>query len=318
MTEHWIEAHQAKEIAGSSHSLCERLRDGLIASRAETFVRHDQALSAALLPKEFWWAGGYDALEQDWAAGQFSTWIDRAFHWKAYGVQMALSGVLEMLPFNDRAVTARALSVAGDVGWISARAAKQFAYDKAGAIPMKAGAAIIVQARLGFITARAVTATCFRGGRDDTAPQWEEREWDVPTWFWDRFADPDSSAQDWELGTFSGKGVGPEGLRYFTLRDVRFMRASLDALLPSTLLAPPILPAKSGGRPPAAFADDLMCAIWASIYRGDLQPKRQADVERAILDWTAAEGHVLGNTAAREKARKIWTATRQEVENPAA
>ena len=59
-----------------------------------------------------------------------------------------------------------------------------------------------------------------------------------------------------------------------------------------------------------------MCAIWASIYRGDLKPQRQADVERAIKDWTVAQGHDLGDTSAREKARKIWTAMNDEVENP--
>lgn len=70
-----------------------------------------------------------------------------------------------------------------------------------------------------------------------------------------------------------------------------------------------------GGRPSAPFADDLMCAIWASIYRGDLKPQRQADVERAIKDWTVAQGHDLGDTSAREKARKIWVAMNEEVEN---
>lgn len=71
----------------------------------------------------------------------------------------------------------------------------------------------------------------------------------------------------------------------------------------------------AGGRPPAAFADDLMCAVWASIYRGDLTPKRQADVERAIKDWTIAQGHDLGDTSAREKARKVWAAMNEDVEN---
>ena len=86
MAEQWIEAHRAKELAGSKYSLCERLRDGLVASRAEIFIRHDQSAGATLLPKEFWWAGGHEALEQDWDAGQFSTWIDHNYHWKAYGV----------------------------------------------------------------------------------------------------------------------------------------------------------------------------------------------------------------------------------------
>lgn len=315
MGEQWIDAGQAKAIAGSTYTLCERLHAGLINSRATLLTRDNQSLGMSSLPAEFWWAEGHEALEQDWSAGDFSTWLDRKVHLKAFGVQLALSGVLETLPFDQRAVTARNLSVASNGGWVSARAARQFAYEAAGANPIKAGTTILAQARLGFIAARAVMATCFRGGRDEVEPQWNEREWDVPTWFWERFTHPDSSAQDWELGTFSGKGAGPDGLRYLTLKDVRFLRTSLDALMPTATPRHVIAPSKPGGRPPAAFADDLMCAVWASIYRGDLEPKRQAEVERAIKDWATAQGHDLGDTLAREKARKIWHAMSEEVGN---
>jgi hypothetical protein len=46
----------------------------------------------------------------------------------------------------------------------------------------------------------------------------------------------------------------------------------------------PVVAALPKGRPPAAFWDDLWCAVWGRVYRGELIPKRQADVESAMLD----------------------------------
>jgi len=52
----------------------------------------------APLPKEFWWAEGHDALIQDWATGDFSTWIDDKFHLQAFGTEFSRADVLAMLP----------------------------------------------------------------------------------------------------------------------------------------------------------------------------------------------------------------------------
>jgi|KBSMisStandDraft_5_1062788.scaffolds.fasta_scaffold333893_3 hypothetical protein len=103
-----------------------------------------------------------------------------------------------------------------------------------------------------------------------------------------------------------------------TLIDVRFLRESLAALLPAQSAGTADNKKRNaGGRPPAPFNDDLMCAIWALIYQGDLKPARQADIENAIKDWVINQGHEIGDTAAREKAKKIWTALQTDVENPA-
>ncbi|WP_196232981.1 hypothetical protein [Sphingomonas segetis] len=42
------------------------------------------------------------------------------------------------------------------------------------------------------------------------------------------------------------------------------------------------------------------------LYGGDLQPKRQADIEKAMHDWLSANGHTAGETQVRERARKLW------------
>lgn len=318
MAEQWIEASKALELAGSSYAICARLQSGLIRSRARLVLIDENRHEDVFVDRKFWWAGGHEALDQDWTKGDFSTWIDHSEHWQAFGVTFALAGVLEMLPFERRGVVARSLSVAASADWVPAKQARQFAYKQGGVNPAVAGRAIIEQARLGFLTARAVLAQGSTGGGGETHWSWDAREWDVTPWFWECFTDEGSSSQDWELGRFGGRGKGPNGLRRVTLTDVHFLKDSLGALLPALPAATSTQPISRnpGGRPPAAFSDELMCAIWALIYQGDLKPKNQADIERAMLDWATHGGHDLGVTTAREKARKVFAALSTEVRNP--
>lgn len=317
MTEQWIEASRALELAGSSYALCERASVDLAKTRARLLLIGNDRHEDAVIPSKFWWAEGHEALDQDWASGDFSTWID-SVEWKAFGVTFALSGVLEILPFERRGLTALSLSVAGNTDWISPIEARKFAYNEGGVNPARAATAIIEQAKLGFLTARAVLAQGSKGGVQKTNWDWEAREWDIPPWFWEGFTDEGSSSQSWDTGKFAGRGRAPNGLRWITLNGVHFLRESLNVLLPvaaSNATAQPV-PKNKGGRPPAAFADDLMCAIWGLIYQGDLKPKNQAEIERAMLDWALENDQELGTTVARGKAQKVFNALKAEVGNP--
>jgi hypothetical protein len=317
MAEHWIEASRAQELVGSTFTLCERAKAGLVKSHAQLLLVGSERHEGAEIPSKFWWAEGHEALNQDWESGDFSTWIDRSAEWKAFGVRFALSGLIEMLPFERRALAARSLSVAGNPDWVSATEARKFSYNEGGVNPTRAATAVIEQAKLGFLTARAVVAQGSKGRSDETEWSWEAREWDISPWFWEECTHEDSSSQDWASGKFSGRGKGPNGLRYFTLLGVHFLRESLTALLPAkTAAVSNSEPRNKGGRPPAAFADDLMCAIWGLIHQGDLNPKNQAEIERAMLDWAARNDHELGTTMARGKARKVYATFIGEVENP--
>jgi len=108
----------------------------------------------------------------------------------------------------------------------------------------------------------------------------------------------------------------------FDLQNVRFAPWTiLDFCQRSTsaLSSHNVMPAKpsapKGGRPPKAFWDRLWVAITAQIYNGDLQPSRQADLERAMHDWLAANGEDAGETAVRLKAKLLWEEINREVEN---
>ena len=61
-----------------------------------------------------------------------------------------------------------------------------------------------------------------------------------------------------------------------------------------------------GGRPPASFWDDMWAAIAAALYAGDLAPKTQADIEKAMADWIEINGHSAGDSTIRGRARRLW------------
>lgn len=46
------------------------------------------------------------------------------------------------------------------------------------------------------------------------------------------------------------------------------------------------------------------------LYAGDLQPKTQADIERAMKDWLASQELDVGDTSVRERARHLWVKLR--------
>lgn len=185
-------------------------------------------------------------------------------------------------------------------------------YGQLRAQPVIAGRLLIDQCRLGFVAARAVLMQRADGQRADN---WavEAREWDVPVWFWESFTSEGSSSQVWELGTFTGRGMAPTGRCSITLTGLYFARSSLEAMLPEAVKpTAPALAAATGGRLPAAFWDDLWCAVWGEVHRGDLKPKLLADVERAMMQWITDNGHTAAESVVRERARKMLAAYERE------
>lgn len=65
---------------------------------------------------------------------------------------------------------------------------------------------------------------------------------------------------------------------------------------------------KSGGRPPAGWWDDMWIEICRSLYEGDLKPKRQSDIQSAMLTWAMEHGYSPADSTIKERARKLWTA----------
>lgn len=304
MADHWISAEQALNIAGDSNSLCTRLHAGLIRARARVLSTEGQTAHGANVPRSFWWAKGGSALVQDWGSGDFTTWIEQKQEVSAFGVQFPLTDVLAMAPFERRAIIAHQLSIAGSPDWISARAARKLVYDHFGHNPMTAASAILEAARLGFLSARAVLA---QGSSTIPTPktwEWEEREWDIPTWFWTRFTAVEA-AQDWELGRFSGKGQAPDGTRSMALSGVHFFRASLDAL--GQTPPPEEAPTSNRGRKPKYDWIAATNACWGLVYRGDASASTQSDIERLLIDLLRNGDDEPGESSVRPYASQIWS-----------
>jgi hypothetical protein len=78
--------------------ICERAHSGLIRARAGQFHYGQRVFRNHDIPKEFWWAKGQEALEQDWATGDFSTWLEHRTQLKAFGETFARADIGKLLP----------------------------------------------------------------------------------------------------------------------------------------------------------------------------------------------------------------------------
>ena len=90
--EEWISAADAVRLLRSSLTsdraaeiaICQRAHSGLVRSRATYLLEDGKKFENHEIPQEFWWAEGEYALTQNWAIGDFDTWIDHTYHWKAF------------------------------------------------------------------------------------------------------------------------------------------------------------------------------------------------------------------------------------------
>lgn len=64
-----------------------RAHSGMLRTFAERFEKYREVFENIELPREFWWATGHEALHQNWVTGDFDTWINSTFHWKAFGLR---------------------------------------------------------------------------------------------------------------------------------------------------------------------------------------------------------------------------------------
>lgn len=68
----------------------------------------------------------------------------------------------------------------------------------------------------------------------------------------------------------------------------------------------PHLSKAKGGRPPAEFWDDMWAAIATGLYCGDLKPRSQSDIQRAMAEWIEGKGHSAADSTVKARARRLW------------
>lgn len=68
----------------------------------------------------------------------------------------------------------------------------------------------------------------------------------------------------------------------------------------------PAKPKNAGGVPLAEHWDAMWADIAIKLWTGDLAPKTQADVKRAMFAWFNENEIVIGDTAITQRARRLW------------
>jgi hypothetical protein len=192
--EEWISAAEAvqllKSVFDSAYeaqmTICQRAYSGMIRARAQRFLMDGRKRDNFEIPKEFWWAKGHEALNQNWTAGDFDTWIDNGSH---------------------------------------------------------------------------------------------------------------------HLKAFS----------------VSFLRADIDKMIPASTSATQVpaaqAPPATSGRKPADWWEDCLLDIAFQYFRGDLKPKTQAEIVKAMQAWISEQGRDAADSTVKLRARKLWDRIKREAEN---
>lgn len=312
MPHEWIKASLALEYVSGAMSdssarmrICERAHAGLIAAKAERIIWSGKEERDHRISKAFWWAEGHEALEQDWQVGDFATWIDKKIEVKAFGVSFDFTPLSELVPADKQASALRRISVIANEEWISASELFRAMSAKGGPFAAK----LLEACQLGQIAGRAMRAKRFRQGgmSEPDRHVWGAIEWDIPLYFWRDFATSNHAKNDWRLDRFSGRGGNSHRFEDIELQGVHFHRSGLSNLGLVTPDEAEIAPqqAKRGRKPeydwPAATA-----AIWGQVYRGELIPKAQAEIEKAFQAYLAKGDKEPSESTVRPYAQPIW------------
>lgn len=310
MTEQWIPASKAFEIVGSELRLTNLLRSGLLKAKAGLIGSSVDEYARNPIRSDFWQTDRYHEFQADWQAGYCSNVFEGTIEVYVSGLTIELSGLLQTVPAEERGVLARSFSVAGDNEWLSALDARRLCFSVVN--PASASSWLLQQARLGFVTARAVKAEMKRERSDDYSI-WAEREWDIPVWFWENFTKPSSSVQSWETGQFSGRGRSPDtkgelilsGV-YFHAKTLRLLAGHIDEVPAEASLVPD----EQGKRGRKTSYDwyAAISTIWGKLFRNELLPlpENQADIEKALIDMLRVGDKEPGESTVRPYAKYIF------------
>lgn len=105
----WVEARELIAALGAmpggrgcdlvARRICKRAHAGVLEATARQLVVGEGRWDDRKVPNGFWWAEGFEALEQDWEAGDFSTCMTikgREIEVRAFGVRFSRDGALDM------------------------------------------------------------------------------------------------------------------------------------------------------------------------------------------------------------------------------
>jgi hypothetical protein len=290
--------------AGAQWRIRERALAGLIAAKAEHIIIGDDVLSDHIVERDFW-ADGREALQEDWAVGDFTSCPDGLNEVKAFGVSFDFLGLGALLGAHEQAEALRRISVIADSNWISASALlAKLGNSRTYVSP----SAVLAEAcLLGKLGGRAMRATCHGRRRNLLIHRWTALEWDVPLWFWRNFTQAESANFSWLMDKMRGEGRQAGEATQIELQGLHFHKSGLTnlGLFPDPAGDEQAPQAKRGRKPeydwPAANT-----AIWGQIMRGELMPRSQAVIEKALQVHLAKGDKEPSESTVRPHASQIW------------
>ena len=152
----------------------------------------------------------------------------------------------------------------------------------------------------------------------DSAPIVRTKPVRIPERFWKAFTDHGSDLWNGGYARFwvSNKNSGTT-FQYF---GIKLNPDDVHANLPEPRHQPEAPQATSpvpaaeetankGGRPRKEWWDDFWIEICRQIYEGDLKPKTQAELEKAMVEWVENHRNAeVGETTIKAAARKLFKA----------
>lgn len=109
----------------------------------------------------------------------------------------------------------------------------------------------------------------------------------------------------------TGYGTATRGHSYFGVKidpvglaQINGYGADAKAVPPTTVQTAPT----ATGLPSKWYWEPLLIEIARQLYAGELQPKSQADIQRAMHDWLTKQGETGGDTQVKNRARMLWAA----------
>jgi hypothetical protein len=138
----------------------------------------------------------------------------------------------------------------------------------------------------------------------------------IPHSFW--WAEGEAAlTQDWKSGDFETYINQQVRLRAFAVSFSwdDFKPWIPDSEAPIESLSAPAEEGSQakGGRPPADWWEDLLIDLSFRYFKGDLKPKSQADIVRAMQEWITAHGCDAAESTVKLRAKKLLTAIQKDL-----
>lgn len=287
-------------------AIATRAHDGLVRTRAERFIKQGETIDDAELPKEFWWAEGHEALEQNWVSGDFSTWINKSWEWKAFGVRFHRDDIAKLIP-----PIAETPSPALEAEFVPSTHVLRRVVGACGD-EVAAATMLLEWVKAGELSARVKTyRVAWEGG-----PVTSEKDKLLSIEDWDRFEEVDPLAFKSGIARTTGWDSFARNTVTVRMTGLHFEESQLAALLQT-------LPARNGPTGPVASAPGDDGREWVSardaVYR--IMGATQQDATKSLYSIVAyaKTGDVQARTLLLSEVthRQGYSALKREERNAA-